>query len=148
MNNVNHLNREMFDNLWIDTINAKQHMQSALSAIEAGQFDAATIALSKAEVYVRRIGSDMPVPMGAELSTFYDYVRPNLRTLADQLGAVELSVANGSVTEDQISFLQAYGAGLSILEANLSSVDNRYSITNIDRIVSYFNDLVNSSANV
>ncbi len=147
MTTVNRFNDNMFGNMQYDIQFASQHMRSAVSALKAGQFDAATIALSQSEVYIDQIKFTMPTlaSLGPDYSRFYDYVLHNIGILNDRLEAVELSIANGNATEAQVEFIQAYMGGLAMLDGGMLKGTNSYSITNINEVIVYFNDLVANS---
>jgi len=146
MTTVNRFNDNMFSNMQYDIQFASQHMQSAVSALEAGQFDAATIALSQSEVYIDQMRFTIPLPsLGPDYSRFYDYVLHNIGILNDRLEAVELSIANGNATEAHVEFIQAYMGGLGMLDRGMLKGANRYAITNVDEVIVYFNDLVANS---
>jgi hypothetical protein len=133
---------------WMNVDDARVNVHEAMHAVNANDFCAARYELAVAEVYLGLVVSQSSglISLGEQYSDLYNEGLYNIHLLKPMLSRIGESMANGSVSDGQMTFLENLASALQFLLNNLHyETGGPYAIVDVDAVINRLKVLANTT---
>jgi len=133
---------------WMNVDDARVNVHEAMHAVNANDFCAARYELAVAEVYLDLVVSQSSglISLGEQYSDLYNEGLYNIHLLKPMLSRIGESMANGSVSDGQMTFLENLASALQFLLNNLHyETGGPYAIVDVDAVINRLKVLANTT---
>jgi len=137
-------NQQTYSQFWLNLDNARVNVNDAITATEAEDYCTARYKLAIAEVYLDLLvfQSSGIISLGQDFVKIYNEGLHSIYLLKPTLSRINGSLANGSVTEGQLSFLENLSLALQALRDDMQHAEGGpYTITNVNDNINLFKAL-------
>ncbi len=133
---------------WMNVDNARVNVHEAMTAVNTNDFCAARYELAVAEVYLDLVvfQSSGLIALGEDYSKLYNEGLHNIYLLKPTLSRIGESMANGSVSEGQMAFLENLSSALQFLLNSLHhETGGPYTIDDVNVNINRLKALANTT---